>query len=592
MTVSVRNYVHRSGRRQSRRLGFEQLEDRRMLATITVTSLADNLTVDGQVTLREAIRAAELNISVDGSTAGSGADTIQFAASLNGAVNLSIVDDTVAGATALLVTSEVTIRGNNSGVTIQRSTSIGTPEMRLFRVSAGGYLTLESLTLTGGAALGAAGTIVAPDGEDGRGGAILNQGSLVLRTSTLHSNRAAGGNAASGGKGGAGLGGAIYNDSGHVAIVNVTLSGNLADAGTGSTAGSRFGAGVYGRNGTLSISNSTITNNPAIAGRGVYVIGDGGSATVAVNSTIIGQAELSIDHSDFVATEDNGGTIQTSGVGNLIRRAVGFPGVFITDNPQLLALATNGGPTLTHALAEGSPALNQGVNPMNLATDQRGATFLRVSDGFADIGAFEQQVAGGPNPAGDFDRNGVVDTADYVLWRNTLDAVVSPFSGADGNGDGRVNAPDHDVYRANFGRTASAASAVEFIAVEDVVRAVISPASAPAVPTIVEFSPPAKSIADSPVAGTEPTPQRVDELSTKRSGPPPSPKKIASFFPVRSRNLLELALVRQTHAFGPSGWETTALFPSNSSESNGESNDQIVDALLADWPVVYRHAIA
>ncbi len=54
-----------------------------MLAAITVTSLADNLFVDGAVTLREAIQAANTNTSVDGSTAGDvGADTILFDATL------------------------------------------------------------------------------------------------------------------------------------------------------------------------------------------------------------------------------------------------------------------------------------------------------------------------------------------------------------------------------------------------------------------------------------------------------------------------------------------------------------------------------
>ena len=62
-----------------------------MLATITVTSLADNTIANGQVTLREAILAAENDQSIDGSTAGSGADTIQFASNLSGNVNLSII---------------------------------------------------------------------------------------------------------------------------------------------------------------------------------------------------------------------------------------------------------------------------------------------------------------------------------------------------------------------------------------------------------------------------------------------------------------------------------------------------------------------
>ena len=63
-------------------LAVEPLEDRRMLAFITVTSLTDDLIVGDGVTLREAIFAANLDISVDGSVAGNGADTIYFDASL------------------------------------------------------------------------------------------------------------------------------------------------------------------------------------------------------------------------------------------------------------------------------------------------------------------------------------------------------------------------------------------------------------------------------------------------------------------------------------------------------------------------------
>src|SRR5262245_17501663 len=65
-----------------RRLAVEALEAREVPALITVTSLDDNTTTDGQVTLREAIQAANTDVSVDGSTAGSGADTITFAPAL------------------------------------------------------------------------------------------------------------------------------------------------------------------------------------------------------------------------------------------------------------------------------------------------------------------------------------------------------------------------------------------------------------------------------------------------------------------------------------------------------------------------------
>src|SRR5262245_40915932 len=65
-------------------------------ATITVTSLADNTVIDGQVTLREAIIAANTDTSVDGSAAGSGPDEIVFATgpgviTLNGTLLPTIV---------------------------------------------------------------------------------------------------------------------------------------------------------------------------------------------------------------------------------------------------------------------------------------------------------------------------------------------------------------------------------------------------------------------------------------------------------------------------------------------------------------------
>ena len=54
-------------------LRLEQLEDRSVPAVITVTALADDEVRDGRVTLREAIHAANADLSVDGSTPGSGA---------------------------------------------------------------------------------------------------------------------------------------------------------------------------------------------------------------------------------------------------------------------------------------------------------------------------------------------------------------------------------------------------------------------------------------------------------------------------------------------------------------------------------------
>jgi hypothetical protein len=53
---------------------------------------------------------------------------------------------------------------------------------------------------------------------------------------------------------------------------------------------------------------------------------------------------------------------------------------------------------------------------------------------------------------GDYNRNGVVDAADYVVWRNTLGQTATGLL-ADGNGNGVVDAGDYNVWRANFGRS-------------------------------------------------------------------------------------------------------------------------------------------
>jgi hypothetical protein len=57
-------------------------------------------------------------------------------------------------------------------------------------------------------------------------------------------------------------------------------------------------------------------------------------------------------------------------------------------NPMLGALTDNGGPTMTHALLEGSPAIDKG-NSFGATTDQRGVA--RPQGAAPDIGAFEVQ---------------------------------------------------------------------------------------------------------------------------------------------------------------------------------------------------------
>jgi hypothetical protein len=49
--------------------------------------------------------------------------------------------------------------------------------------------------------------------------------------------------------------------------------------------------------------------------------------------------------------------------------------------------------------------------------------------------------------------NGVVDSADYLVWRKAFGQIVPQFSSADGDGSSIVNSADYDVWRSHFGQT-------------------------------------------------------------------------------------------------------------------------------------------
>jgi hypothetical protein len=153
-------------------------------APIIVNTSADTVNEGGGViSLRDAINIANSR---------PGADTIVLQA--NQIYNLNQVDNNWYGANGLpAITSPITIEGN--GATINHS---GGPNFRFFYVSNAQYgglptgsLTLHGLTLQGGAAVG--GNSYYGGGGLGAGGAIFNQGTLVLDGVLLMQNTAQGG---------------------------------------------------------------------------------------------------------------------------------------------------------------------------------------------------------------------------------------------------------------------------------------------------------------------------------------------------------------------------------------------------------------
>jgi hypothetical protein len=68
-----------------------------------------------------------------------------------------------------------------------------------------------------------------------------------------------------------------------------------------------------------------------------------------------------------------------------------------------------------------------------------------------------EYVTGG-QLTGDFNGDGIVDAADYTVWRDTLGSS-GPGLAADANADEVVDALDYGLWRANFGQTAAGALA-------------------------------------------------------------------------------------------------------------------------------------
>jgi subtilisin-like proprotein convertase family protein len=445
------NHSTSSQRIYRRKPVFELLEDRRMLAVLTVNSALDNVTPgDGLVTLREAIVAANNDTATDLGQTGSGIDHIKFAATLSGAtIQLSNLGE-------LKITSPMLVDAFDlaNGITIKAfDTTVGNGDgTRIFNIDDGNAaaidVSLDDLTLTGGDVVGGGGAILSRENltldtvtitanrATLDGGAIDQIGAaLTIADSTFSGNTAVrdgGGIYQSGGtmditdstvSGNSGrLGGGINATGGIANFTYGTISGNNADTGGGllssgakttissstisGNSANNLGGGIWANvtaGNSLTILYSTITRNSSDkdvngsgAGGGIYFGPATGTATVK-NTIIAGNTDFSnrapdIDNTSAATHPTLNQTFTL--VGN--NKGSGLPagGLIGTPiapiNPLLGSLTNNGGPTKTHALLPGSPAINSGsAGATPPSFDQRGTPFARIVGAALDIGAFE-----------------------------------------------------------------------------------------------------------------------------------------------------------------------------------------------------------
>jgi hypothetical protein len=226
------------------------------------------------------------------------------------------------------------------------------------------------------------------------GGAVYNDGfngsaTLTVTNSTFSNNHAAAPH-------GAGNAGGIYNYAATLTVTNSTFSGNFAN-----TAGPSRGGAIYNDgSATLTLNNSTFSGNSAYQGGAIY----NGSATVTIRDTILNGGELGENLYNSAGSVSSLGYNLSNDSGSGFLTATGDQ---INTDPMLGPLQDNGGPTFTHALSTGSPAIDAGKNFTAETTDQRGSGFVRTFDDpstanasgsdATDIGAFEVQVQAPPS---------------------------------------------------------------------------------------------------------------------------------------------------------------------------------------------------
>ena len=408
-------------------------------ATITVDDGMVDYADDGYCSLREAFHNAGADGQMFSSPGecgpGTGDDVIVLPAG-GDFVFEHFLDNSPYGQVGLIVAnSTLSIEGNGS--TIRRDPT--SDEAFGILVVFNADLTLRDVTLTGGKADFGGGilsvdsdvrlfdsTISNNEASVAAGGVLSYLGDLHISGSTISNNYAYR------------YGGGITMSSGTLEVVNSTISGNSAGAAAGIGIALPFSNPDEPTHATL--TNSTVTGNDAteIVG-GIAVLPP---ATLTINHSIIsgntaqgenprGTEIYNVDYSTPIYSlysvfgdagkSDEEAFYNFAPSGSSRNATSDGANIPLGDilNPTL---ADNGGPTLTHALVPGSPAID--IDATGPATDQRGVT--RPQGAGYDAGAFELEA-----PVSQYDFTGFfapVDSPPLVNRAKAGSAIPVKFS--------------------------------------------------------------------------------------------------------------------------------------------------------------------
>ncbi len=349
-------------------LSVERLEDRTVLSTFTVYNLADS----GLGSLRAAIADANDN---------PGADLIRFAPSArDGTVVLTSGE--------LNIADDLQIDGSGA----DRLAVSGNDASRVLQISSGVAVSIDGLTVTHGRAVGRGGGILnagtltvshailsdnlvggVPGASlgtvvDAFGGGLFNAGTLTVRSSSFVHNRAIGADGTPSTIGSSGLGGAIMSGGTASAPATATVSHctfleNQAIGGAAGIGASRAGVGgaINNTAGAFTVRHSVFNANQAVGGiengiPGGFGAGVGGAIS---NVARFGSAFLSVSHSTLMNNRAVGGaagagTIGQPGRGGGIANYI-FGGVA----PPVTVAATA---SIDHSLLLGNQAIG-GAGP-------------------------------------------------------------------------------------------------------------------------------------------------------------------------------------------------------------------------------------